>query len=160
MHNLRQAVRQNGLFVAVAVLLCLIAMASSLRHHLAESRFWRDLTGQTPFAHVVVEQVTATARELVLSGTLVKTRDCKTLGAPVAQVVRANVAYAARFHATEATGTPASRPPGPLPQAFGPWIISSPIPWPERVRLYRTHLCSGEAQTNLVFEIPWPAPPK
>lgn len=91
MHNLRQAMRQNGLFVAVAVLLCLMAMASPMHHHLAESRFWRDLTGQTPFTHVVVEQVTATAQELVLSG---------------------------------------------------------------------THLCSGEVQTNLVFEIPWPAPPK
>lgn len=141
---------------AIPLMIVYVAVIAPMVSRLDESRIWRDLTGKTPFRSVIITSVTATSLEITLAGTLVKSRDCLALGAPIAQVMKDGRALPASFIAREHDGTPASRPPSPEPQEWGPWIIVSPTDWPDRARLYRTHNCGGEIQTNTVFDIPWP----
>lgn len=156
MDSLKQAMRQNGPFVVVAGLLCILAAMQPVFERIGESRLWRDLTGQTPFRDVRITSVSATELEITLSGTFVKARDCRTVGSAVAQVIVEGVAYPADFRVGETAATPPSRPVGSHPQVFGPWIITSPISWPDEARMYRTHNCGGRIQTNEVFAIAWP----
>lgn len=80
MDSLKQAMRQNGPFVVVAGLLCILAAMQPVFERVGESRVWRDLTGQTPFRDVRITSVSATELEITLSGTFVKARDCRTVG--------------------------------------------------------------------------------
>lgn len=145
--------RTSMIFVLVVVGWSLM---QPLLTRVEESRWWRDLTRQTPFRDVVITSVSATELEIQIQGTLVKDRECATFGPVIAQIVKNGIAQPAEFHTSEASNTPHSRPKMDIPQRFGPWIITSPIPWPDRAMVFRSHECSGELQTNMVLSVQWP----
>lgn len=124
----------------------------------SESRFYRDVMGQVPFRDVIITNIELTETVMRVSGTVVKTRDCQTVGEPIVYVLDEGVEIPAALALEELPGTPLSRPVSPYPQHFGVWIITSPIPSPDFARMYRTHLCDGDFQTNLVFERKWSLP--
>lgn len=140
----------------VPMLAIYVAFVSPITHVISESRVWRDLTMQTPFSSVEITRVTATSLELEAYGSMVKGRDCRTFGAPIAQVLVDGILLPAQFISREGEATPQSRAADPRRQAFGPWVIVSPVPWPDRAVMYRQHLCDEKVQTNKVFDIPRP----
>lgn len=154
--KLRRLLREDLRAWSIAGLVVAAGVLHLQWHRVTDSRVWRDLTGVTPFSDVRVLSVSATALEIVLSGTLVKDRDCSAFGSAVAYVMVSGVALPAAFSVREGPAVPPSRPPGPDPQAWVPWVITSPVAWPDRARVYRTHVCAGEYQTNLVLDVAWP----
>ncbi|MDF2143189.1 hypothetical protein [Paenirhodobacter sp. CAU 1674] len=141
---------------AVPLILLYVAVIAPIMGVIGSTQWWRDVTMQSPVRDVRVLTVSATALEIRVSGTLVKPRDCQTVGAPLAQVVVDGIVLAADFRADEPSGTPDSRPASSAPQAFGAWIITSPEPWPDRAVMYRRHNCDGKIFTSRMFDIPWP----
>lgn len=123
---------------------------------LMDSRAVRDVRGVTPFHDVRILTVDATAMTITLTGTLVKSRDCVTVGNAQAWVERDGQLFPAAFEVLESAATPASRPVSPLPQAWGPWRITSPVAWPDRAMMFRSHDCDGDVQSNEVFNMAWP----
>lgn len=159
MPNTREAIRRNAFHIWVLMGCAVYGLSSSFTHILEDSRRWRDLTGQTPFHDVRILSVTATEIELTITGTLRKTRSlCETVSDPITQVVYDGISYPAEFRSDEPPPMPISRVGAKEPQAFGPWIITSPFPYPDRARMYRTHDCPDGRQTNLVFDVTWPKP--
>lgn len=134
----------------------IIAVCVPFWHLVQEARAYRDFYKQTPFRDVEVLSVSATALKITLTGTLIKQRDCQAVGGTIAQVVVGGVALPATFEAFDPPGTPASRAVSPAPQAWGPWVITSPVPWPDEARMFRTHRCGDDEQTNMVFSVEWP----
>lgn len=124
----------------------------------AESRSYRNVMGQVPFKDVVITSMELTETQMRVSGTVVKVRDCQTVGEPIVYVVVDGIELPATLTLDELPGTPRSRPVSPFPQQFGAWIITSPRPSPDFARMYRTHVCDGAYQTNLVFERKWALP--
>lgn len=141
------------IFVVILVLWSIMQPALG---RLAEGRWWRDVTRQTPFRDVVVLSVNATELELMVSGTLVKDRECASFGSAIAQIIDDGISYPAVFDTRESVHTPNNRPVSKTPQSFGPWVVRSPLPWPEKAAIYRSHVCDGDIQTNLVLMVDWP----
>jgi len=125
---------------------------------LRDTRMWRDITGVTPFTDVVITRVETSEHELTVWGTLIKQRDCQTFALPIAQVVVDGVQWPAEFIIGESPSQPSSRPVSAYPQEFGPWTIRTEMSWPDLARMYRTHNCDGEFQTNEVFSQEWIKP--
>lgn len=140
----------------LVILLGVVVALDPLWQRVNDSRWWRDLTGQTPFRDVEITAVSATRLELRVSGWLTKVHDCTPIGAPIVHVIKDGKVAFAVFSADEPEGTPPSRAASGRPTPFGDWVITSSVPWPDRAVMYRTHDCDGNRQTNEVFDIPWP----
>jgi len=156
MPNTKRVVERSGGPLVILALILVYGVGNALVHTVTDSRAWRDITRQTPFRDVQITRVTATALEFTATGSLVKSRDCPTFGAPIAQVLKEGVLLPAKFLSRETDDTPDSRAADPRRQAFGPWVIVSPVPWPERAVMHRKHRCGSDVQTNKVFDLAWP----
>ncbi|WP_420415844.1 hypothetical protein [Marinovum algicola] len=154
--NTRGAVARNRFPILFVVGVCLALVLEPAWRRVQDTRVYRDWTYQTPFRDVEILHFSATALEIRVKGTMRKVRPCTTVGAPIVNIVSDGMIRYAEFRSLEEQHTPQSRAAGVEPQPFGPWVIRSPIAWPERARMYRTHNCAGRIQTNLVFDIPWP----
>lgn len=154
--NTRNAVTRNRIPILFILSVCAVMVLQPAWEHIKDSRTYRDITYQTPFRDVEILHFSATDIEVRLSGTMRKTRPCQTVDAPVASVVKDGRVRYAEFRSMEPDRIPQSRASDSLPQNFGPWVIRSPVPWPDRARMERTHNCGGKIQTNVVFDIPWP----
>jgi hypothetical protein len=156
MPNTKRVVERSGGPLIILALIMGYGLFNALAHMVTDSRLWRDVTHQTPFRDVRITRVTATALEITTTGSLVKDRDCSTFGAPIAQVLKDGLLRPAKFISREGEDTPASRAADSRRQSFGPWVIVSPVPWPDRAVMHRQHLCGNVVQTNRVFDIAWP----
>lgn len=154
-----RAVHKSLDMVTIILVLAGLVVAWPYIERAQSSRWWRDLTGQTPFSDVEFQIVRATAQEVWVSGLLTKHRaDCETVGPPIVALEKSGVGFFGRFETRETKDTPSSRPAMDVPQEFGPWVIQSPLPMPDHATLLRRHRCGAAYQTNTVLEFDWPAP--
>lgn len=137
----------------ITIFLLIISYGNIKYAEISENRWFRDMMNQTPFTDVVINDIHRTEYELIVSGTLMKVRDCQTFGPVIAQVVKDGVSFPAEFSLRENPNQVVSRPVMSVPQAFGPWLIISPVSWLDRAIMYRTHECADHVyQTNVVFD--------
>lgn len=144
-----------GLIIAGLLFLTGVARYGALE--LSESRWWRDITHQTPFGNVHVLTAKAAAHTLTVTGSLEKLRPCHTVGPPTIAIIKDDRAFFGWFDASlEPKDTPESRPVIGLPWEFGPWVFHSTVPWPSSAIMLRTHDCGpNDQQSNVVMHVDW-----
>ena len=124
----------------------------------SDDRWFRDLMHQTPFRDVVIKEMEITEFAMTVSGEMFKIRDCHLLTEPILQVVKDGMVKEASFVRMAPRPLPINWAVSALPQEFGPWVVTSPISWPDQVFVYITHRCGNDYQTNLFFEQTWGMP--
>lgn len=156
MCNLKTMLYRNRFIFAFMAFTMAYVFAMSVQAVVSETRYWRDLTGKTPFRNVQVLQVEAHGLVLSVSGTLQKVR-CESIGTFAYVRTYGDVLVPAVFSANrESPQTPTNRPASDLPQDFGPWDIISPIFMPKSGLIFKAHRCPEGLTTNLLLEANWP----
>lgn len=160
MSNLRSTMRHTRPYLLIfAVSLALVAM-QALSHMLAESRTWRDLTGQTPFHSVTVDDVSLDDLALSVSGTMIKRRcDIVRLSAYVVRSSGVAVRVAIDTAPEDATRPQGNRPALPDAQYWGPWVLRPlDVDPPQAWSIYAHHNCPDETteSVNLFASGDWP----
>lgn len=144
--------------LAVPLMLLYAFIISPLAREISSTRWWRDVSGQTPFYSVKVTVQDITPEGLRLMGYFVKRR-CEFRGL-TAYVRVDGIKHRARVDTSkEDGGRPYSRPPASGLQAFGPLEILWPMtrPKPDQWSIWARHMCPGETitQTNLFAKGLW-----
>lgn len=156
--------RGEGRVWSVVSVLCVIYLIAN--GNIWQTRFVRDLLGQTAFRDVVVthQEVVewAGAPALLVEGRLTKVRGEKVFHTVQTQHTPGGPWVFARFdNSMESPGTPEDRPKLGAASAFGPWVIIPSQPDPIAARMSTRHAvpsrraASPVYQDNVVFEVPW-----
>ncbi|NIZ11102.1 hypothetical protein [Pseudooceanicola sp. HF7] len=156
MGNTRAAVRSNvGMFAVLAAVVA-ISGGTEVWDQLSRYRGFRDITLQTPFRRVTVEQEPV-AGGLVLRGTMVKAR-CVYDGMMAYAVMPSALRRPIRLDlsAEIALWGGGSRPPSSEAEVWGPWRLDAPpsghpVAW----EVWSFHLCPEGRQANLFASAPW-----
>lgn len=160
MSFLQTAIRREVRYLAIGLaLFALIWVVLPRVLDAADSRWARDLRGETPFHDVVVLQTVATEYTLTVSGYFVKDRDCTAIGNPDILIDTGDLLLEQGYFdgSQQPRGTPNSRSASPMARRFSEWVFVSPMPWPKAATMMRTHLCSDNRnpQTNRVLTVLW-----
>ena len=157
MRNTKQAIRQNHGSIAMVAIIAGILFIQPINVWLSDQRWWRDITGQTPFYAVVVTSTDITPEGLRLSGEMRKRR-CEFDGLS-AYVLVDGTRYRTSLDTSpeDAERPGGNRPPAAGPQAWGPWLIKWVGRHPESWSIWVRHQCPGERvpQENLFAKGEW-----
>lgn len=157
MTHVRRTLYQSRAYLLIIIAVLTWPAISEAGRRIAESRAWRDLTGQTPFYSVTVTRAGLIDRGAELSGEMVKRR-CEYAG--LSAYVRIGPAWVrARIDTRpeDAVRPPGDRPSLPDAQLWGPWVIEwrgppNPFGW----AIYAHHRCPDGPQVNLFAAGVWP----
>ena len=158
MTHVRRTLHQSRIYLLIIIAVLTWPALSEAGRRIAESRAWRDLTGQTPFHSVTVTRSSLTPRGAELSGEMVKRR-CEYAGLS-AYVMIGPAWVRARIDTRpeDAVRPPGDRPSLPQAQLWGPWVIEwRGPPDPSGWAIYAHHRCPDGPQVNLFAAGIWPA---
>lgn len=154
--------KKNLPLLLLVLTVFVFAEINSNIHHLESKRWYRDLTGLTPYKDVKVYSQTVSEDGIAITGELTKMR-CY-FNRLYAYVTFNNGRVKRRVFMLDANGvvmTPvngSNRPASKVPEAFGPWTISNGGFQPDGWEIYTRHeRCESEPheQDNLFMSGEW-----
>ncbi|MBT9383341.1 hypothetical protein KM176_05670 [Pseudooceanicola sp. CBS1P-1] len=160
LQNTRAAIRANAGMFAVLVAVVAVSGSAEAWEQLSRYRVFRDITLQTPFRAVTVEQESV-PEGLAVRGSMIKTR-CVYGGLTAYALMPDGLRRPVRLDLSPETDIwgGGSRAPSGQAEAWGPWILSTPLQGtPQAWEIWAFHLCPEGRQANRFASGPWTAKP-
>ena len=159
MINTRNIARRNRPLVLVVLVTVLLMQWPYLSARLSQDRWYRDLTGLTPFRDVQVYGSATEQDGIVVWGEMVKER-CwfRSLTGYVYFDDRLRRRVRIDTSVEDARSTTGNRPPSPLAETWGPWKLVWKGDTPTRWEIFAAHdRCptGPVVQQNLFASGPW-----